>query len=70
MELGKLLMIVGTVFILIGILFYFGDRFFPIGRLPGDLRWETENIKIYFPIFSCVLISIIGTIILNLFFRK
>lgn len=71
-EFGKLLLITGIIFIFIGLVFIFGHKFFSGGlpKLPGDIFIKKEHVTIYFPIVTCIIISIILTILLNIFFRK
>jgi hypothetical protein len=67
---GRLLMILGVVIAVAGLLIWLGGRYFPwLGKLPGDLRYETDNVKVYFPLVTMILVSIIGTIILNIILR-
>ncbi|WP_253721168.1 DUF2905 domain-containing protein, partial [Brevibacillus brevis] len=47
---AKLLIIGGAALIIIGLLWQVGGRFLPLGRLPGDIVVEKENVKFYFPI--------------------
>jgi len=68
-EIGRFLIFAGVVLILIGIVFYLSDKI-PIGRLPGDLTFGNDKFKIYIPIATSILLSIIITIILNFFARK
>ncbi len=69
-EFGRILIIIGFVIVLAGALVLVAARFFPwLGNLPGDIRIETENAKIYFPIVTMLLISILGSILLNLVLR-
>jgi Protein of unknown function (DUF2905) len=56
---AKLLIIGGAVLIAIGLLWQLGGRFLPLGRLPGDIVVEKENVKFYFPIVTCIVISIL-----------
>lgn len=56
---AKLLIIGGAVLIAIGLLWQVGGRFLPFGRLPGDIVVEKENVKFYFPIVTCIVISIL-----------
>ncbi len=66
--IGKYLIIIGLLIVIIGVIFYFlGDRLNWIGRLPGDIRVEKENIKIFIPLTTMILLSILLTIILSLF---
>ncbi len=68
--IGKYLIIIGLFIVIIGVLLYFlGDRMNWFGRLPGDIRVEKENIKIFIPLTTMILLSILITLILN-FFKK
>jgi hypothetical protein len=63
-------MIIGVVIAVAGLLIWLGGRYFPwLGNLPGDLRYESDNVKVYFPLATMILVSIIGTIILNIILR-
>ena len=65
---GKYLIIIGLFIVIIGVLFYFlGDKLNWIGRLPGDIKVEKENLKIFIPLTTMIIISILLTLILNLF---
>ncbi|OUQ85946.1 hypothetical protein B5G50_24035 [Brevibacillus brevis] len=67
---AKLLIIGGAALIVIGLLWQVGGRFLPLGRLPGDIVVEKENVKFYFPIVTCIVISIVlslGMYIFRLF---
>ena len=58
-EIGKLLIFFGLVLIGIGLLLLFGDKLpLKLGHLPGDIVYERENFKFYFPWVSCLVISI------------
>lgn len=64
---GKYLITIGLFIVIIGILFYFlGDKLSWFGRLPGDIKIEKENFKLFIPVTTMILISILLTIILNL----
>ncbi|MGA1846641.1 DUF2905 domain-containing protein [Deferribacter abyssi] len=72
-ELGKSLLIFGIIFIIIGIILIFSNKipgFFNLGRLPGDIYYKKGNFTFYFPIVTSIIISVILTLILNIFFRK
>jgi hypothetical protein len=59
---GKIIMIIGLIIILIGLLVYFfGNKLNFLGRLPGDIRVERENFSFYFPITTCILVSLFIT---------
>ena len=68
--LGRLLMVVGGVVFAAGLLMVFADRIPFIGRLPGDVLIQKKGFSLYFPIATCIVLSILLTVILNLFGRK
>ena len=65
--LGKMLIVVGIVFIIMGIAFLFGDKIPFLGRLPGDISIQKERFSFYFPITTCIIISIVLSIIFAIF---
>ncbi|CAM3494913.1 MULTISPECIES: DUF2905 domain-containing protein [Brevibacillus] len=65
--IAKLLIIGGAVLIVIGLLWQVGGRFLPLGRLPGDIVVEKENVRFYFPIVTCIVISIVLSLGMYLF---
>lgn len=67
--LGRLLIIAGVILIVLGLVVSFHSyfSFLRLGRLPGDLSIKRENFSFYFPITTCVLLSIILSLILYLF---
>ena len=66
---GKLLIGGAVVLLLLGGLFVLLGRF-GIDRLPGDLVFRRGNFTVYFPIGLMILLSIVGTIVLNIIFRR
>ncbi len=68
-ELGKMLVIVGAMLVVVGLVLWTGFGKGWLGRLPGDIHFNRGNFNFYFPIVTCLLISIVLTIILW-FFRK
>ncbi len=64
-ELGLLLVGLGALLAIAGLLIYWGG-FSWFGRLPGDIRYESESTRIFIPITSMILISILLTALLNL----
>jgi hypothetical protein len=67
--IGKLLIGGAIVLLVLGGLFLLLGRF-GLDRLPGDLVFKRGNVTVYFPIGLMILLSIVGTILLNLFFRR
>jgi multisubunit Na+/H+ antiporter MnhG subunit len=67
--LGRILIGVAIVLLVVGALFLLLGRF-GIDRLPGDLVFRRGNATVYFPIGLMILLSVVGTILLNLFFRR
>jgi len=63
-ELGLLLVGVGALLAVAGLLIYWGG-FSWFGRLPGDIRYESESARVYIPITTMILISILLTLLLN-----
>lgn len=66
--LGLLIVGLGVAAIVIGLLVWAGWLSW-FGRLPGDIRIERENVRVYFPIVSMILISIVLSLLLNLLRR-
>ena len=64
----KLLIIIGLLLILIG-LFYPFFRDIGFGRLPGDIVIKKENSSFYFPIVTCIVVSVVVSLIL-IFLKK
>lgn len=58
-SMPKLLIWGGIVLIVIGLLWSVGGKFLNLGRLPGDIVVEKENVKFYFPIVTCIVISVV-----------
>ena len=68
-ELGKFLVIAGTVIILLGAILWSGVAPTRLGRLPGDIRIEREHSVFYFPIVTCIIISIVLSLLFSIFRR-
>jgi hypothetical protein len=66
---GKLLVIAGLVLTVTGALLWWGFGKGWVGRLPGDIHVERGAWGFYFPIVTCILISLVLTILLNIFRR-
>jgi hypothetical protein len=68
-ELGKFLVILGAVIVILGLLLWTGIGAGFLGKLPGDIRIERGNSAFYFPIVTCIIISIVLSLIFSLFRR-
>ena len=67
--LGKSLVLIGISIVLIGVLIWGLSSLPYIGRLPGDIYLRRGNFTFYFPLATCILISIIATILFSLMRR-
>ncbi len=64
-----MLIVMGIFLVIIGIVMNTGMKIPWIGRLPGDIAVQRENFSFYFPLTSCIIISIILTLLFYLFRR-
>ena len=62
----KLLIILGIVILVIGLIYPYIKKL-GLGQLPGDIMFKSGNSTFFFPIVTCIIISIVLTIIFNLF---
>ena len=71
-ELGKFIVIIGVITTFVGLLMWSGIAPKWLGRLPGDIRIEREQSAFYFPIVTCIILSIVLSLLLSLFsiFRR
>ncbi len=68
--MGRLLVMLGVALVVIGgIVMLLGRTGLPLGRLPGDLLYRGKNTTFYFPLASCILISVVLSIVLFLIGR-
>ena len=68
-DLGKLLIFFGAVLAGVGILLTLVGKVPWIGRLPGDIYYKSDHVTFYFPIVTCLLISIVLSLLFYLFRR-
>jgi uncharacterized protein HemY len=72
-ELGKILLIFGLLMVILGVALLAAGTFSGkvpwLGRLPGDIYIKRDNVTVYFPLATCIIISIILTVIFSLFRR-
>ncbi len=66
-ELGKLLLILGILFVVIGLLLMLGPKIPLLGKLPGDFVVRRGNFTLYFPLATSILLSIVLTLIFFIF---
>lgn len=70
LSVSKTLIIIGIIFIVCGaLLWLLAKSGVPLGKLPGDFIYKGKNFTLAIPIISCLLVSVILTLILNIFFR-
>jgi hypothetical protein len=63
-ELGKIVLLVGGVIIIVGAVLLLAGKFnLPLGRLPGDIVYRGKNSVFYFPIVTCIVISVVLSLI-------
>ena len=65
-QLGKILIFAGIVLVAVGLIIYFaGSKLGWIGHLPGDIRIVRDNVKIYFPITTMIVLSLLLSLIID-----
>lgn len=65
-NMQKILIIIGIILLMVGLLYPYIKKL-GLGQLPGDILFKTGNSTFFFPVMTCLIISIILTIIFNLF---
>jgi Protein of unknown function (DUF2905) len=69
--MGRLLILAGLALLALGVLVIVLNRFnIPLGRLPGDIVWRGKNSTVYFPWVTCLIISVVLTLLFWLFSRR
>jgi uncharacterized membrane protein YidH (DUF202 family) len=65
-QFGKILVVLGVLLVALGLLLIAGARvsFFGIARLPGDVTYKGKNWTFYFPIASCLVLSVVLTLVI------
>ena len=65
MSFGRLLIFAGLLLVCLGAIFLALERLkVPLGRLPGDVTWHGRNSTFYFPVVTCLLLSLFGSLLL------
>ena len=65
-NMQKILIIIGIILLILGLLYPYIKKL-GLGQLPGDILFKTENVSFFFPVMTCIIISIILTVIFNFF---
>ena len=69
-ELGRALLVLGGLLALVGALLYFDGKLpFRLGRLPGDIVHKGEHTTFYFPLTTCILLSVVLSLLFWLLSR-
>jgi Protein of unknown function (DUF2905) len=68
-EFGKTLVYIGIALVILGLIFALVGKIPWLGSLPGDITIQRERFTFYFPLTTCILISVIITLVLY-FFRR
>jgi hypothetical protein len=68
-QLGKTLVFAGIALACVGLVLIIGERL-GLGRLPGDLVWKRKQTTVYFPWVTSLVVSVVLTLLLNLFLRR
>jgi Protein of unknown function (DUF2905) len=68
-ELGKFVVVIGVVVTLVGLVMWSGFAPKWLGRLPGDIRIERGHSAFYFPIVTCIILSIVLSLLVSIFRR-
>ena len=69
-DIGKIIIFFGLLLVVIGFIFMLGSKLPFIGKLPGDIAIEKKIYSFYFPVTTCIIISIILSFILWLFNKR
>ena len=68
-DLGRVLIITGALLLILGLVVVFAARIPGIGRLPGDIVYRKGNFTFYFPVVTCILLSLVLSLVWRLFRR-
>ncbi len=67
---GRMLVFFGLVLAGVGLVLWLGGQLFNLGRLPGDIYIKKGNFAFYFPLATSIILSILLTLLLNVFWRR
>jgi hypothetical protein len=65
---AKILVAIGVCLMLVGVIVLVPDRAGVLGKLPGDIHIETKNVEVHFPLVTCIIASIVLSLLLTAFF--
>ena len=68
--MGRILIVVGLVIVAVGLVMVFGPRIPVLGHLPGDITIKGENITVFIPLGTMLVVSILASVILSLLNRR
>jgi hypothetical protein len=69
-DIGKKIIFIGLLLVVIGFIFMLGNKLPFIGKLPGDIAIERRNYSFYFPITTCIIVSIVLSFIFWFFNKR
>ncbi|MDV5121381.1 MAG: DUF2905 domain-containing protein [Candidatus Scalindua sp.] len=69
-DIGKIIIFIGLLLVAIGLVCMVGNKLPFIGKLPGDIAIERKNYSFYFPVTTCIVISIVLSFIFWLFNKR
>ncbi|MEX0790438.1 MAG: DUF2905 domain-containing protein [Actinomycetota bacterium] len=68
-NIGRILLIIGVIALVAGGIFVLFGKL-GLGSMPGDMQWGKGNVRVFFPLGTSIVLSIILTVLLNLFLRR
>jgi hypothetical protein len=68
--MGRILIVVGLVIVAVGLVMVFGQRIPLLGHLPGDITIKGENVTVFIPLGTMLVVSILASVILSLLNRR
>lgn len=69
-DLGRTLVVLGLGIVAIGVILLLAPKVAWLGRLPGDLRIQRDGLTVHVPLGTCLVVSVVLTILANLFLRR
>jgi hypothetical protein len=69
-DLGRLLILAGAFAVVLGVMLVLAPRLPWLGRLPGDILIRRDSFTFYFPVVTALVVSVVVTLLLNLFWRR